>query len=147
MGHPIQCDLMGLQRNHPSVLFLDMRDTIGGCKRCGYGRRKCMAGVGSWKESDWWQWNEGWRLESTMPLKRTWIWWATSLAVVRRGKEGKEGFCIGCSKTTTFFWGFFFFFLLNGHFSNFNTQNDVVLGFPSIFTVLSNGMGHFISSW
>jgi hypothetical protein len=56
----------------------------------------------------------------------------------------KEGCCLGCSKSTTFFWDFFF---QHRHFSNFNTQNDVVLGFPSIFTVSSNGGGHFISSW
>jgi hypothetical protein len=40
----------------------------------------------------------------------------------------------------------FYFLLLQGHFSNFKTQNDVVLGFPSIFTVSSNRWSHFISS-
>jgi hypothetical protein len=51
---------------------------------------------------------------------------------------------------TTSFWGFLFLFLFfllcHGHFSNFSTQNDIVLDFSSIFTVLSNGMSHFISS-
>jgi hypothetical protein len=31
MDHTILCDLMGLQRNPPCVLLVDLMDTGGGC--------------------------------------------------------------------------------------------------------------------
>jgi hypothetical protein len=70
-------------------------------------------------------------------------------------EEGEEGLqwestrgrlLLRKSKMTLFYGGFFLFYFLfqEGHFSNSKTQNDVVLGFPSIFTVSFNGGGHFI---
>jgi hypothetical protein len=43
---------------------------------------------------------------------------------------------------------FFFFFKSNkGIFVILHTQNDIVLGFSSIFTMATNGGGHFIRGW
>jgi hypothetical protein len=40
-----------------------------------------------------------------------------------------------------------YFLFKQRHFSNFASQNDVVLGFPFIFTVSSNGWSQIIRGW
>jgi hypothetical protein len=66
------------------------------------------------------------------------------------GEEGEERALVESQRKTTPFSVFSFNFNFkskNGNFVTLYTQNDVVLGFPSILTVSSNGWGHFIRGW
>jgi hypothetical protein len=53
------------------------------------------------------------------------------------GGGGEEREIVKGTKTTLFqsLFNFFFYKIDQGHFRNSNTQNDIVLGFPSILTV------------
>jgi hypothetical protein len=61
------------------------------------------------------------------------------------GERGKKGFCLFGHKTMPFYgWIFlknFIFYSNKGILVTLHPQNDVILDFPSIFTVSSNRLG------